>query len=164
MTSVRATAPSGAPTRVLALDWFDGARSGLAEYDGSGNVCQFQLVSIETSEPWVFTLRKSPLANLSELDEVLKSLGNARLPVWVPIWRFDSDSEKDRAEAAVSAAMPSSSPVIAIVIARRIEDMPVVVRTVATEDERLAIERMEREVAGVSEWMRFCGVPAVSNE
>jgi hypothetical protein len=144
------------PKRVLALDWSDGARSGLAEYDGYETLFQFQLVSTETSEPWAFALRKSPIARLGDLDEALRPLGSPRLPVWAPIWRFESDSKKTRAESLIGAAMPSSSPVVAVVIARRIQDLPITVRAVVTDDDRHAVERMERETADVGAWMRFC--------
>jgi hypothetical protein len=156
MTRAGTTVPSRTPRRVLAVDWFDGAKSGLAEYYDSANVLQFQLVSVETSEPWVFILRTSPLEYLSELDEILKPLGDVRLPVWAPVWRFESDIEKKRAESALNAAMPRSSPVIAVVVARRIEELPIVARTVATQGERQTVERMEREMVDVSEWIRFC--------
>jgi hypothetical protein len=149
-------APSLAPKRVLALDWYDGARSGLAEYDGHRTLFQFQLVSPDTSEPWAFALRASPIEHLTDLDEVLKPLGRPRYPVWVPLWRFESEREKDRAEALVKMAMESSSPVIGIVIARRIEDTPIAMRAVTTHAARRAVERMRRENAELDAWNRFC--------
>jgi hypothetical protein len=93
---------------------------------------------------------------MSDLDETLKPLGDPRLPVWVPRWRFESDTDRHHAEATISAAMPTSSPVVAIVVARRIEDLPIAVRAVATPGERGMVESMTREMADASTWMRFC--------
>lgn len=155
MKNVQAPEHSRLPKRVLALDWIDGATAGLVEYDGCDNVFHFRLVSSQVSEPWVFALRSSPVGHLSDLDEALAPLGAPRIPVWVPIWRFESERERDHAETLISAAMAPSA-IVAIVVARRIQDTPIAARGVATQEERQTVERMEREMADVSAWMHFC--------
>ena len=148
--------PSTAPERVLALGWYDGATSGLAEYRGYPYLFQFELVTSVVSEPRVFILRSSPVSRLSELDDVLSPLGEPRMPLWAPVWRFHSESEKSRADEAIELAMPVSSPVIAVVVADSVDATPTNIRAIVTAGDREEMDALRSRVASVKEWRKFC--------
>jgi len=148
--------PITAPERVLALGWHDGATTGLAEYRGYPHLFQFELVTSVISEPRVFILRSSPVSDLSELDDALSPLGNPRFPVWAPVWRFQSESEKTRADEAIQSAMPPSLPVIAVVVADTIQATPTIARAIVTDRDREELDALRSRSASVKEWRNFC--------
>lgn len=147
------------PSRVLALEWFDGPITGFLDYGPGSQAYHFRLITSEASEPRAFALQPSRIRTLEEIETALAPLGQPRRPVWVPDWKFGIDEDRELADRVIATATPHELPVSAIVVARSISDVPIAARILGSPLTQAAFgERLAARAEG-EEWLTFCKLP-----
>jgi hypothetical protein len=106
--------------QAVVFDWYDGPRSGacaLAE-----PLCEFYFELLDERptadglDDRLFRLGALPAGATDQLIAGLCDLGGPTGPLWVPLWRFDSDAARQRADRLVDSVRADRRPT-ALVIA-----------------------------------------------
>jgi hypothetical protein len=145
------------PSRVIALDWYDGPILGFVEYaaDDKPSHFRFTLVGGVGYESRVFLLGD---ASPREWEEAVALLGEASPPHW-PVWalhiRSGTDDWRDRANEMVRSLEKSASRPVAVIEAESLEGPIGAVRKLG-EDERVRVARMLEGDSDHEEWVSFC--------
>lgn len=101
-------------SRLVAFDYYDGPLKGVVEVQDLAFA--FEVVATEPIQE----LRVITLATIGEIEfcdliaELEYLLGPAKWPVWVPVWRFDSECAQAAAEKAVASL--NVGPAIAVAL------------------------------------------------
>lgn len=158
MTPVPFTGPrvGSIPSRIVALNWYDGPIGGFAEYENMAGVYRFDLVSDLLSMPRFFAIRASEVNSMEQLDEILKAVGTPRIPVWVPTWHFPQAAEEERARRDIEALATRSGPVIAVVGAESFEMPVALMRPIITLADREMLRALLSPIAADHDWTEFC--------
>lgn len=104
--------------QLIALGYYDGPTSGLVKIvvDGEERYFTFDLLSWdELQDKRVFGL--SELVEQSLFDRIVELAGPPRWPIWVPEWRFGSESIKATAEQVVEQVKRIKPPSRAVMFA-----------------------------------------------
>jgi hypothetical protein len=109
----KAVSPTGA-RRVLILGYYDGATDGVLEAD-TGDVYRFDLID-EVHNPEgcdfrTFALRPLAVGSLDRLTEIIGPHIPPTWPVWVPVWRFPSDSVRQDVEQRLDAILAEAGEI-----------------------------------------------------
>jgi hypothetical protein len=104
-------------TRILALGYSDGPTEGVLQVGDQGEVYRFAVVDQfpgqgdEGTDLRLFGLFPLPPGALGELVTILAPHAEPRWPVWVPLWRFPSDSIRREVEERVDRVLALAGPV-----------------------------------------------------
>ncbi len=86
-------------TRVIILDFYDGALGGVMEVAGGGGAYRFECVNVTAEEPHrAFDLRPLPAGSFDRLAGILGEHLDPRWPVWMPVWAFSTDDIREEVE------------------------------------------------------------------
>ncbi len=138
--------------RILGLAYYDGVTSGVAE-SATSSAC-YRLMMLDELPDWdegndirIFSLALLPAGSLDRIVEVCPDREHARWPVWVPSWRFDSESAQQSAEREVQSVLDNAAP------------PHMVIATDAGLRTIMASRQVtEEDLAKVSDWLAFLGL------
>jgi len=90
-------------SKLIALGWYDGPTSGVLECDICSTAYRFEM--LDQDPDWdegldirIFSLSPLPTGAFAELVEVCEEFfGSPDWPIWVLIWDFGSEAEKNQA-------------------------------------------------------------------
>jgi hypothetical protein len=105
-------------TRVLAFDYHDGPREGILQLGDGGEVYRFVLIEeIERTGPdadnvRVFGLSPLPPQTLDQITDLVSPYSKPRWPVWVPLWRFPTETIRQEIDSRVEALLEPVGPVV----------------------------------------------------
>lgn len=93
--------------RAIVLGWYDGPTEGLVRCGTCNRVDRFVMLDSvdEDREVRIFSMAPLPADSMDRLEEVLAPFLTPTWPMWVPLWRFPSESDRIRADRAVDALM-----------------------------------------------------------
>jgi hypothetical protein len=102
-------------TRIIALDWYDGPRAGLAQCGGCNLEFRFELLDevINTEEGQdvrILSLAPLPPNSLSRLSDALVRYQAPSSPVWVPLWKFPSEAEQAALDRLTEEILGAAGP------------------------------------------------------
>ena len=100
--------------QAIVFDWFDGAREGLCALTRPAVEFRFQLVEERATEDDLddrfFRVSELPAGSVDEVLGVLRGLGSPTGPVWVPLWRFSSELERQSSEQHIGEIEAQARP------------------------------------------------------
>jgi hypothetical protein len=144
-------------SRVVALGYYDGPTSGVAECRACLACYRFELLDELPDWDAGDDLRVFSLAPLS--PEAFERLVNAspgseaaRWPLWVPRWEFASEAERQEADRTVQQVLDSAPPPCQAIATRDNLSEVVACRRVTSE-----------ELASVRDWVAFLGLGELRN-
>lgn len=90
--------------QVIALDWYDGPRSGVCRFNNPALEASFELLderaTIDDLDDRLYYLQELPTGSVQELAEAVSAqCGTPRTPIWVPIWPTELEAGKALAES-----------------------------------------------------------------
>ena len=141
---------AGSPfTRIIALDWYDGPRSGLLQCEVCGREFRFELLDERLDEGdgpdlRVYSLAPLPAGSIAKVVAALAGTHPPAWPVWAPIWTFPDPEAKAAAEASVDRVIEQAAR----------PELVVVTRDLAAEI-REARAITDDDVATVDDWVSF---------
>lgn len=142
------------PTRVIALDWYDGPILGLVEYEADGETNHYRFVLVGGID---YDSRFFLLADVMSLEweDTTALLQETSLPSW-PVWalhvRGASEDWRGRADEMVRKMRGRANLPVAVIEAESIERPIIAVRRVG-EDERALVTRMSEENSDHEAWV-----------
>jgi hypothetical protein len=104
-------------TRILALGYYDGPTEGVLQVGDQGRIYRFTLIEEfpgggeEGTDLRLFGLSPLPPGALGELTTILSPYAEPKWPVWVPLWRFPSDSIRREVEERIDRVLALAGPV-----------------------------------------------------
>jgi len=118
-----ATPPTNWRTaRAIVFDWHDGPRQGLCRLESPPVEFAFRLLaerpSADDLDDRLFRIEELPVGSVERAESALKQLSQPTGPVWVPVWRFDSEQAGKEAEAALQAIERQGRPTDIIIQTR----------------------------------------------
>lgn len=141
------------PTRVIALDWYDGPILGLVEYEvnGESDRYKFGVVGGVVDDSRFFLLAD---ATTLEWENAISLLRETSLPGW-PVWalhvRGSSTDWRDKAQQMVQQISESINPPLALIEAESIE-RPIIAARRILEDERTLVTNMAEQHQDHNAW------------
>jgi hypothetical protein len=134
--------------QAVVFDWYDGPREGVCALAEPACEFYFELLderpSADDLDDRLFRLSAVPAGTTDRLLDGLRDLGGPAGPVWVPLWRFDGDAARQRADQLVESAQASRRP-SSLVIATR--DMT----------QFLGCWTLTRPIEPVTDWFSYLG-------
>jgi hypothetical protein len=140
-------------TRVIAFDYADGPRAGLAQCGHCGRAFRFEPLDELINGPDGRDVRIVSLAPLpaTSLDAIVAALSESHepgWPVWAPIWRFSSEAERAVADDRTQRILDEASPAELVIAA-----------TDHLAEEILACRGVTSEqMSRVDDWFAFLGL------
>jgi hypothetical protein len=91
--------------QVVVFDWYDGPRQGVAWMTKPECEFVFELLT-ERHNPdglddRLFRVSELPPGSVTQILEAIRLLGNPANEVWVPLWKFDSEQERQRSDQEI---------------------------------------------------------------
>jgi len=142
--------------RIIALDWHDGLKAGLAACTASKRAYSIDFRSWDVDEVRrVYALSSIDFEDFERVLGLMSSLGPPRWPMWFPIWRFHSPAAREATECALAKLRDELQQPAFVVLA---EDLSrEIMRSAALGDpvvrERFA--RLEATKAPFEAWEAF---------
>lgn len=95
MTIHLPAAPDWKADQIIALDWYDGPRSGVCRFNVPALEASFELLderpTIDDLDDRLYYLRRLPAGSVQELaTSLLTQCGAPQAPTWSPIWPTDT--------------------------------------------------------------------------
>lgn len=96
--------------RIVALGWYDGATEGVAECGCCPTAYRLQMLDDQPDREdgrdlRVFGLTPLPAGAFDQVVQACPDHKKARWPVWMPVWRFDSETQPQVTDEAVSRVL-----------------------------------------------------------
>ncbi|MFO0841147.1 MAG: hypothetical protein U0797_01960 [Gemmataceae bacterium] len=112
--------------QAIVFDWYDGPREGFCRLSYPEAEFRFRLVD-ERSTPdgldeRLLRVDELPAGSVERTLAVLAELGAPAAPVWVPMWRFASPENKQRAEAALRAIEEEARPTHVVFLTQDLQE------------------------------------------
>ena len=91
--------------QVIVFDWYDGPRQGIARL--AKPECEFifdllaERPNADGLDDRLFRVSEIPPGSVSRVLTAIRWLGNPTNVVWVPVWKFDSEEERIRADQEI---------------------------------------------------------------
>src|SRR5712691_11225607 len=93
------------PGQTIAFDWYDGPRAGVCSLGRPGGEFFFELLDERYNpdglDDRLYRLSELPPGTVEEVQTALAVLGRPLNPVWVPVWSFPGDMDRQRPEQVV---------------------------------------------------------------
>ncbi len=145
--------PGRAFDRVIALDWYDGPRSGLASR--SGSEYRFDLLDETTDDPSgrdvrIFSLSPLPPGSIDRFAAAVSRFDEPRLPVWVPSWLFPAEADRAAMDAMADEILRSAGPPVQAVASTDFD-----------RESLAAIDLSGIDPASVEDWFVLLGIERV---
>jgi hypothetical protein len=106
--------------RIVVLDWYDGALSGLAICQLCKQAFRFNVLASDRDErERIYAFWSLPVSILAPLDELIAALGPPRWPLWVPVWSFTTEQVQTHVEERLDQAFRDAQGPEWIVVAVR---------------------------------------------
>ena len=101
------------PRQIVVLDWYDGPLSGVAELLEPRSEFYFDLLA-ERFNPTglderIYLLSELPTGSVSSVLAIVSAAEKPINVVWMPMWKFENDSEQRRADDALTAILEKRS-------------------------------------------------------
>lgn len=111
--------------RLLSLGYYDGTTAGVTVCKRCSTEYRYELVAWDQAqEVRVFWFARTPAGTLGELTGLLSIIEAPRWPFWSPVWRFESEREREdttsKLEALLGTAEPPSLVLAAVNLDREI--------------------------------------------
>ena len=99
-------------TRALVLGYYDGPTEGLTECSRCGKVYKFDLLAWDPAgqDLRVFALAPLPSTALRRLIEANARYEKPRWPLWVPLWQFPSDEDREAMKRLTEQVLREAGP------------------------------------------------------
>ncbi len=138
--------------KILVLDYYDGPRSGVAHCSACVSEYRFDLLDGDIDDATgedvrIFRLALLPRAAWDELVAVCPDHERARWPIWVPLWRFESDVQRRAADEAVHRVLAEAGPMEFVVASPDGLQTILVCRHVGAD-----------AVSNVQDWFQYLGL------
>ncbi len=141
--------------RIIALDWYDGLKAGLAMCTASKRAYSIEFRSWDDEEiRRVYSLSPIEAADFEHVLALIRCLGAPRWPIWFPKWQFQAREAQEAAERALARLSEKLQPAF-LVLAQDLSKE--IIRSAALTDSRLR-ERcalMEATNARFEAWEAF---------
>lgn len=95
--------------QAVVFDWYDGPREGVAML--AFPECEFTFELVEERhnpdglDDRLFRLRELPVGSVQSVLRLLSRLGEPSKPVWAPVWRFATKTERHFADRAIDQVL-----------------------------------------------------------
>jgi hypothetical protein len=136
--------------QAIVFDWNDGPRQGIATL--AFPECEFVFELIEERfnptglDHRLFRLRELPVGSVRSVLGLITQLGRPSKPVWVPVWKFATEVEKQEADRAIDVVLAEARATDLVVLSQDMEHFGGA--WVVKEDQR-----------GQTDWFGFLGIP-----
>jgi hypothetical protein len=120
------------PSKIIALGYFDGPVSGVVLYTNT-IAFHFNLLGckhIDDIDVRLFSFSPLPVDAFKRIVQVCSTLSTPSWPVWVPVWKFPSERERDRADKQVNIALETARDPVAIAIWSGLAEKPESVKSI----------------------------------
>jgi hypothetical protein len=111
--------------RVIAFDWYDGARQGVCRMAVPAVEFVFRLLdergTEDDADDRVYSVEQLPAGSVARMAELLAPLGSPVGLIWAPIWRFSDAASRARTEAALEAIERQAIPTSVVFYTRDFE-------------------------------------------
>lgn len=108
--------------QAIVLDWYDGPREGLCALASPGGEFLFELLGERPNpddlDDRLFLIREIPDGTVDALVADIQELGSPGGPVWVPVWRFRTESARERVEQRLRQIQTDARPISLVVSTR----------------------------------------------
>jgi hypothetical protein len=92
--------------QAVMLDWYDGPLGGVCELAQPVCCFHFKILAVRNNpgdrDDRLFQVSALPLDSMQRLLQALTEIGPPSLPLWTPIWRFDTEAARLNAESQVT--------------------------------------------------------------
>lgn len=106
--------------QVVAFDWNDGPRQGIAAMSYPHCEVVFDLLAERFNpdglDDCLFRLRELPPGSMQSVLGIISSLGEPLAPLWVPVWQFPNEEERQKADQAIDQVLTTArrTPIIVL--------------------------------------------------
>jgi hypothetical protein len=135
--------------QAIVFDWFDGPREGVCAL--ARPACEFafdllgERASVDALDDRLFRVDALATGSIELILALLANLGQPTNPVWVPIWRFSDDTERQRVDIRLDE----------VLAARRRTDLVIHTRDMIRF---LGCWSVTPRADGVGDWFSLLGV------
>jgi hypothetical protein len=139
-------------TSIIALDWYDGPRAGLLHCGVCSREFRFELLDElvdekEAQDFRIFSLGSVAKGSIARLSDALSPYETPRSPVWVPHWKFPTETEQTALDRLSDRILDEAAPPELVIATPDISEMIAVAKTVTPED-----------LVQVTDWFSFLGL------
>lgn len=132
----------------IALGYYDGFTDGLAQCANCGSCYSVKMIdSDDAKDVRIFRFSPLPTEAFDRLVAILSPLGPPNWPVWLPVWKFESETAESLANRTVADVLSLQQNVT--IIAAFSPSGHIV----------LAAKRVSEMPDGIADWFRFLSVP-----
>lgn len=111
--------------QAVVFDWNDGPRQGIAALAFPECEFVFELVEERINpnglDDRLFRLRELPVGSVRSVLGLIPQLGELSKPVWIPVWRFASEPEKQATDRAVDSVLAEARGTGLVVLSQDLE-------------------------------------------
>jgi hypothetical protein len=134
--------------QVIALDWYDGPRTGVCRFKVPSLEASFELLderqTLDDLDDRIYYLRRLPTGSVQELATALSAhCGTPQAPIWAPIWPTD-EATRTALNQVVSKVLAEGQDMDVVLLSRDFQRV-------------LQVWTVERRLSDV-DWFSFLGV------
>lgn len=108
--------------QVVVFDWFDGPRQGVASLVKPDCEFFFELLAERRTpddlDDRLFRISSLPPGAVEQVLSAIHSLGMPTNTVWVPVWKFSGDEERQKADREIDQIVSKRTPTEIVVYTR----------------------------------------------
>jgi len=150
------SSPTSRPSkfdRIIALDWHDGLRAGLAACVASQQAYSVEFRSWDDQQARrIYALYPISSSTFERLLGLLSSLGPPKWPIWFPVWRFASQHEQEAAERALERLRSEAYEPTCVVLAKDLSREIIRSATLRDVNARKRFAMLDARSAPFSDW------------
>lgn len=132
-------------SKAIVFSYYDGPTSGIVDCCDNLTSYKFEMLEWDaTQDIRIFTLAEMPPKSFVFVTETLSQWEKPKLPLWVPVWEFESNVIKEKIEAEIDNILKETSP------------PQIVVATVNILDEILSAKKISpTDINSTRNWFSF---------
>jgi hypothetical protein len=137
-------------SKILALGFYDGPTSGVAECNNCGDTYCFEMLTEkfgEVQDIRIFSLSLLPRESFNEIVDACLGTGEVQWPLWVPIWNFPVSDLKNKAEQQIKKALDIANDPSFVIAFNNISENILAVRSIN-----------KYHLDEVKDWYTFLGI------
>ena len=98
--------------QTVVFDWYDGPKHGVCALAVPAIEFVFDLLAerynADGIDDRLFRLRILPDGSVKKILSSVSALGSPSSAVWIPVWQFDTEAEKQRADSEIDMILASA--------------------------------------------------------
>ncbi len=96
----------------IVFDWFDGPKQGICALDFPLAEFEFRCIAKKHNPNGVdhrlYTLHELPIGSVDLVLDLIGQLGTPESKVWIPVWNFGTEEEKQHVDARIDQLLDKS--------------------------------------------------------